>query len=281
MLTRPLRTAGLGLAFLLLGAGSARAQEPSCSRCIVVYGDTRSDQEAHRRVVARIMAVKPAVVFHTGDMVSRGSSAKDWQYFNEISSGLRRSSEFFPVHGNHEDHAPLFYQNFNIDPEHIWYSVDRFGIHFIVLDSETPLWEGSYQRQWLDQDIAKAASRYLVVLLHRPVYGNGPHGVHDTKILAPILAPLFREHGVSAVFSGHDHDYERSEVDGITYVVAGGGGAPLYEKRKGPTPYSKVFISKHHFVTLSIKPEGLFCEVFGDDGAPLDSFTVKPRSPRP
>jgi len=278
---RILRAAGLCLGAALLAAPSARAKEPACSRCIVVYGDSRIDHAAHRRVVARIMAEKPSVVFHTGDMVSRGASAKDWQTFNEITSGLRHSAEFFPVHGNHEDHAPLYFQEFGIEPDNIWYSVDRFGIHFIVLDSETPLWEGSYQREWLERDLAKAAARFIVVLMHRPVYGTGRHAVDDTKILAPILAPLFKRYGVGAVFSGHDHVYERSEVAGIAYIVTGGGGAPLYTKRSGTSPYSKVFIPKHNFMTLSVKPEGLFCEVFDDNGAPVDSFTVKPRSQRP
>ena len=38
---------------------------------------------------------------------------------------------------------------------------------------------------------------------------------------------------VSFVFSGHDHLYQRGEVDGLKYVVSGGGGAPLYSVRCG------------------------------------------------
>ena len=33
------------------------------------------------------------------------------------------------------------------------------------------------------------------------------------------------------VFSGHDHDYERSLINDVTYIVSGGGGAPLYQKQ--------------------------------------------------
>jgi acid phosphatase type 7 len=273
------RTALFGLAFLVFGTCAARAQGQACTRCITVYGDTRSDHEAHRRVVSRIMADKPSVVFHTGDMVSRGGSARDWKYFNEISSGLRATAEFFPVHGNHEDHAPLYFQNFKLDPRNIWYSVDRWGVHFVVLDSESPLWEGSSQGKWLEEDLSRSTAPYVAVVLHRPVYGTGPHAVHDTKVLAPILAPIFKKHGVGVVFSGHDHVYERSEVDGIIYIVTGGGGAPLYPKRKGSSPYSKVFVPKHNFVDLSLNSDGLLGEAFGDDGALLDSFVVKPRPP--
>lgn len=280
MPTRYLRTAWLAFAFLFLGAFSARAQEPACDRCIVVYGDSRTGHDAHRRVVSRILSHKPSVVFHIGDMVSDGHSAKDWKYFHSISSGLRHSAEFFPVHGNHDDHAPLYYQTFGLDPRKPWYSVDRFGVHFIVLDSESPFWKGTYQDKWLQEDIAKASSRHVVVLLHRPVYGTGHHAPADSQVLAPILAPLFQSHGVGAVFSGHDHLYERSQVDGITYIVTGGGGAPLYSERHGSAPYSQVFAAKYNYVTVSRKKDELFCEVFDDNGALFDSFTVKPRAPR-
>jgi predicted phosphodiesterase len=280
MPTKSLRAAGLGFAFLLLGAFSALAQEPVCNRCIVVYGDSRTGHEAHRRIVGRITALKPAVVFHTGDMVSDGFSAKDWEYFLEISSGLRQAAEFHPVHGNHERHAPQYFKTFGLDPGEPWYSLDRFGVHFVVLDSESPFWKGTAQGKWLEKDLAQTAAPHIVVLLHRPVYGTGHHAPEDTKVLAPALTPFFKKHGVGTVFSGHDHLYERSQVDGITYVVTGGGGAPLYSERHSSAPYSQVFASKYNFVALSLKPEGLLGEVFDDTGAPVDSFTVKPRAPQ-
>ena len=37
---------------------------------------------------------------------------------------------------------------------------------------------------------------------------------------------LFVKYGVKAVFSGHEHLFNRSVHDGITYVVTGGAGAP-------------------------------------------------------
>ena len=37
----------------------------------------------------------------------------------------------------------------------------------------------------------------------------------------------FKAWGASIVLSGHDHDYERFSVDGLTYIVNGVGGASL------------------------------------------------------
>jgi hypothetical protein len=47
--------------------------------------------------------------------------------------------------------------------------------------------------------------------------------------LRPLLDSLFQKHGVKLVFQGHDHLYYRTVRSGITYVVTGGGGAPLYD----------------------------------------------------
>lgn len=270
------------LAILLFPLGRAGAEAPACSRCAAVYGDSRDGHEAHRRIVARILALKPALVFHSGDMVHDGRSDEAWKSFDEITAGLRRSAEFFPVHGNHENHAPRFFAEFQLDPKKPWYSVDRFGVHFAVLDSESPFWKGTSQGTWLEKDLKAASARedvrHIVVLLHRPIYGTGHHGPDDSKVLAPALTPWFKKYGVGAVFSGHDHLYERSQVDGITYVVAGGGGAPLYTEQEQPAATNQVFKSTYNFVALSVTPEGLLCEAFDDAGKPLDSFTVRARA---
>jgi len=273
--------APLCLAVLLASAGRAAAEAPACRRCVAVYGDTRTGHEAHRRIVGRILALKPAAVFHTGDMVSNGYSEADWKRFVDISSGLMSTAEFFPALGNHDRHAPLYFSTFKQDPKTPWYSVDRFGVHFVVLDSESPFWKGTSQGTWLREDLAAASAkpglRHIVVVLHRPVYGTGHHAPDDSTVLGPNLAPLFQKYGVGVVFSGHDHLYERSQVDGIFYVITGGGGAPLYPKQEQPAAFSQVFKSSYNFAALSVTPEGLLCEVFDDAGTPLDSFTVKPR----
>ena len=47
------------------------------------------------------------------------------------------------------------------------------------------------------------------------------------RVVRSDLVPLFEKYDVQMVFSGHDHDYERGTVNGIKYVVTGGGGERL------------------------------------------------------
>ena len=40
--------------------------------------------------------------------------------------------------------------------------------------------------------------------------------------------PIYDEFAVDVVFQGHNHVYERFDVDGLPYVVTGGGGSGIY-----------------------------------------------------
>ena len=248
-----------------------------CSRCIVVYGDTRTNHGIHRKVVKVISGRQPETVFHTGDMVISGHHKKSWDIFNQITSQLRENSEFFPVHGNHEKHAPDYFKVFNIEDGIPYYSVNRHGIHFTILDSEDSFLEGSPQYEWLERDLKKASSsngvKFMAVILHQPLFSSGKHGVEEKTLLARKLIPLFKKYGVDIVFSGHDHSYERSYKDGIFYVVVAGGGAPLYDMAV-MNESSQIFLKRYHYLTISVFGNELFFEVFGISDELLDSFSL-------
>jgi len=56
---------------------------------------------------------------------------------------------------------------------------------------------------------------------------------------------------VDVVFNGHEHNYERNEVNGVTYVVTAGGGAPLYPMQERE-PTQVAFALEYHFVLVEI-----------------------------
>src|SRR5262249_60241894 len=70
------------------------------------------------------------------------------------------------------------------------------------------------------------AHRFIV--MHHPPYSVSIHGGRPE--LREMWTPIFERYGVDAVFSGHDHVYERAERNGVRYFVSGGGGAPLYPR---------------------------------------------------
>jgi len=74
------------------------------------------------------------------------------------------------------------------------------------------------------------------------------------------------------VFNGHDHDYERSEVNGVAYIVTGGYGAPLYPQ-SGSSTYSKFFASVNHFCVVDITGASLTMTVINSTGGTVETVS--------
>lgn len=46
--------------------------QQSLSAPIIIYGDSRTNHQIHRKIVNEIIKTKPSLVFHTGDLVEDG-----------------------------------------------------------------------------------------------------------------------------------------------------------------------------------------------------------------
>ena len=235
-----------------------------------IYGDTRSSPEIHQQVVQQIVLHKPEATFHTGDLNSSGKTQKEYDNFLQIISPLCQISRFFPARGNHEKDLSLFLQNFPFLNGSSYYTVYQDSIRFIILDSVLDLSPGSEQFYWLQKQLKEDIPSLLI--LHHPVFSSGEH--NDELGLQLFLPELLQKSSVKAVFSAHDHNYERSEFKGITYIVTGGGGAPLREKEHA-NPYSLVFIKTHHYLIGEREGKSIIFKVYNLDNKILDSFTLK------
>ena len=51
---------------------------------------------------------------------------------------------------------------------------------------------------------------WLIVQMHASFYSTSLQHSYEVECMRQAYEPLFREFGVDLVFSGHDHDYERS-----------------------------------------------------------------------
>src|SRR5207253_1119267 len=148
-------------------------------------------------------------------------------------------------------------------------SMDIGPAHFVLLDSETSVQPGSLQYIFANRDLAAHQDKPLFVLLHRPLFSSGAHG-GDTSI-QEALAPMFQRYGVDVVFQGHDHHYERSEpINGVTYIVTGGAGAPL--RSVSGAPWTRVKESTHHFLVVEASASRVRVIAKRSDGSQLDSF---------
>ena len=92
------------------------------------------------------------------------------------------------------------------------------------------------------------------------------------------------------VISAHEHDYERTRPlreytpDGgaVTYVVTGGGGAPLYPSGVGP--WTAFSASRHHYVRGVVSGCLMSLSAVGLDGVVFDRVNLdrcNPPDPSP
>lgn len=260
-----------GLIFLFIATVNAQP--------VIIYGDTRTNYDVHRRIVKEIQKQSPMAVFHTGDLVENGFSIKQWKLFESITAELRNDAAFYPVLGNHELGSPMSERIFDTLSTD-WYSVNVDSIHFICMNTNHQIKVGDKQYKWLESDLKKATdgAQYVIVITHHPPYSSGKHKP-DSQGLRKSIVPLFEKYKVDIVFSGHDHSYERlhDEYCNIYYVVTGGGGAPLYDQFRSIDKNvinSQVFHKKYHYCKLKRNHDHLWIDVIDIEGVVIDQFIV-------
>jgi len=205
----------------------------------MVYGDTqkRSDlsEIAHRKSVEIIKREHPDFAVLVGDLVEYGGSEQEWELFNEINSKIG-DIPFYSAIGNHEytgDPGLINYKK-NIGEEE-YYSFDYKGSHFVILNSNA--YSGvtmtgdkeklrKEQLDWFKKDLENNKdAKNIFVFMHHSFYASGCGNDYGT--LRNDLIPLFEKYGVSIVFGGHVSMYDRSFVDGVTYITTGGAGSSI------------------------------------------------------
>ncbi len=244
-----------------------------------VLGDTRANPQVHAAIVQRIADSQPGLVLHTGDLVDDGSIAWEWDAFLKIEAPLMRTSPLYPTMGNHESNSPLYFQLFHLPGGGAWYAFDYGDARFIILRVDTYLATltaaGSAQQAWLESQLAGAAGKWIFVTFHIPLHSSFAEDPSEF-MRRNDLAPLFEKYRVTAVFSGHIHSYERVLANGVSYIVTGGGGAPLYslEVRE---PGQQAAALVYHYLLFEVDGDSLTGRAIDANGKEFDSFTLTAR----
>jgi 3',5'-cyclic AMP phosphodiesterase CpdA len=255
----------------------------------LLYGDSRTDPEAHAAVVRRMAGAPGDFLINTGDLVHSGANPSDWREFFAIESPLLRDRCVFAAVGNHElargDAAGevAFLRYFAPVDEgrelRRLYGTFRWSNTRFFLLNAMDKWTGD-ERAWLRAELEHARDEqglaHRIAVLHWGPFSSGPHGGNPALESGEVTA-MMRDLKVDLVLAGHDHAYERGEGDGIRYVISGGAGAPLYP-RKFEAKQTIAYESTHHFVEVAVdgdrvtltarRPSGGVIETCGFHGAP-------------
>jgi len=256
----------------------APVAEPTPKLRFAVYGDCRSRPDKHREVVAQMVQFAPQFTIQTGDLVGDGYDEAEWTQAYDIIAPLRQLGPYHMALGNHDRGNPDFATQLDLpvaNPTDTWYSFVEGGVRFYILNTNTIRLpdEAADQMAWFEAALDAATEPLQIVVEHHPCYTIGEYAPGDLTV-RKRLEPLLIKHRITAVFSGHDHGYYRTVRDGVPYIVAAGGGAPLYDQDASLAQPGDVYKQTLHFVGIEQTEAGLECRAIDETGAEFDRFTL-------
>jgi acid phosphatase type 7 len=145
------------------------------------------------------------------------------------------------------------------------FSFDNGDVHWTVLDSNRHVqWADPGLRAWVADDLAKAKDKpWRFVAFHHPVFNSSR--AHFEEQQMRLLCDIFEAGGVSIVFSGHVHNYQRTYPLKFAPKIYADGHAPLPDH---PVD-GRITIDKDYDDTAKTKPDGIIYLVTGAGGADL------------
>jgi len=192
-----------------------------------VVGDSRRDTDLYMQLLDKVVENGNMFLVNTGDLVERGTK-ENFVAFQQLMADF--PLPFYPVPGNHDmgsGGSLMHFLAFSGAPA-AHYSFDVGTVHFTMANSSL----GHLRREelhWIDRDLAATERPVKFVFLHHPPFD--PDGTdHVLQSGNDAFMALMQQHEVDYVFAGHIHAYSQAVQNGTTYVISGGGGAPLYHK---------------------------------------------------
>ena len=259
---------------------------------IAFYGDTGKHHLVHHNAVKNIFAFDPLAVFHLGDAVRDGADSLQWAQFDCITSNLREDVAFYPAIGNHEKGVdPEWYAaHWDVPIGQGYYSLNLYAdgrlshipisdsgsstytddlkinakVHLVVLHSNPEfLLKDGEQYNWLIEDLLEYQDFPIILLFHIPLYCAGIHSsemgdLHPADVLYDLLQD--ERFNIIACINGHDHAYERFQVNGTYHICTGCAGESPYDIYQDDHPYLQVYEAVHHISIMKF-----FLDMEGED----------------
>lgn len=277
--------------------------EPACIPCgstvsepddstieFAVFGDFGMDGPDEEAVADLVKSWEPDFIVWLGDANYPGGSPVGIQA-NILKYWDGYVPDFiYPAWGVHDLETSedgqwgkpllnLFPDIADINDDKLYYNFVKGEVEFFVLNSgytsldprePDGITSGSTQGLWLQAAMAASDALWKVVVFHRAPYTSD-------VINAPGATEMrwpFGDWGADIVLTAHGHNYERLLVDGLTYIVAGLGGAT--KRGFGPITDGSQFRYSTEYGALRITADSERMQLMFYDvnGTVIDNITL-------
>jgi hypothetical protein len=249
---------------------------------VAFAGDSRGSYLQWSLLLEGLAQAEPDLLLFAGDLVNVGTNQLEWDFWFRAGEAVLPRKVLLPAHGNHEFLATNWFAQWSLPGNEQWYQVRQGPLHLVVLNDTAASAELDEQAAYVAAVLGLSDATWKVVMHHQSAYATCTrHGSNLT--LRDKWVPAFEAAGVDLVIGGHNHVYERSvplladvETDagsGITYLVTGGAGAPLYPTF-APEAFNAVAVAREHGTVADFGPTEARFLVRDQTGEVLDEFVL-------
>jgi 3',5'-cyclic AMP phosphodiesterase CpdA len=270
---------------LLVFSGVAHSQAPvlrlpnkADSAKFIVLGDTGTGDRLQYEVAAQAVRYRSAFPYTfgilLGDNLYGGEGPSDFvkKFERPYKPLLDAGVKFHASLGNHDDASQRSYKHFNMNGERYYTFKPKNDVRFFALDSN---YMSTEQLAWLDKELGASGSEWKIVFFHHPLYSSGKrHGPDDE--LRTALEPVLVRNGVSVVFTGHEHFYERIKPQkGIHYFIVGSAGKLRKSNIRVQEQTARGFDQDLAFMLVEIDGDTMTLQVISRRGETVDFGTIE------
>jgi predicted phosphodiesterase len=255
---------------------SALPNRPNSVKFAVI-GDSGTGGKAQQQVADQMAAALPRFPYTftimLGDNLYGSEQQRDYvrKFERPYAPLLAAGVKFYASLGNHDDPNQRFYAQFNMNGER-YYTHKQGDVRFFVLDSN---YLDAAQLTWVTRELTSSNDKWKIAYFHHPLYSSGER--HGSEVdLRKQLEPLFIERGVSVVFAGHEHFYERLKPQkGIAYFTSGGAAKLRRGNIRDKSDLTaRGYDTDNSFMLVEIDGDEMHFVTLGRDGRLVDSGVV-------
>jgi hypothetical protein len=257
-------------------AGDTTAPTAKDSVKFAIIGDSGTGERGQYETAAMMIKARAVFPFEfvlmVGDNLYGSERPQDFvrKFETPYKPLLDANVPFYASLGNHDDPNQRFYKYFNMNGER-YYTFKKQSVRFFALDSN---YMDRDQLAWLKKELEGSGSDWKIAYFHHPLYSSG--GTHGSEVdLRQLVEPLFLQYGLSVVFAGHEHFYERIKPQRGIQHFTNGGAAKLRAGDITKTNLTAMgYDADHTFMLAEIAGDVMTFQTLNRLGKRIDGGTV-------
>ena len=251
-------------------------------------GDNQDGPETFATHISHLSARAPDMLLVAGDIVQEADAVEEWisYWWSPLQTDdFAARTPVLIARGNHDREHPYAYAYTALPGNGAWYSFTYGAAFFVVLDTQSALTSTTTaldQRAFLADALSTeeaTSADFRIVVFHQAPYTNTFHGTAsdgNSEVREQWVEELVAG-GVDVVVAGHYHAYQRGELDGVMYVVTGGGGASLDSEIDEVWDFFDIAALTWHYAVMDIEEGSLTWRTYDDQDVLFDEFTLTAR----